>query len=191
MNGTPQFTAGIFLIVATGCGTDFDTSLIEGNWRTTELRFGDDGCGIAEALNLSISEQVYTFGIEPEVWPDDEEGDSDETKSAEELAQAGADIWNQCERYYGDPNFQCEFFLPLIHFDTWSSGLDSFRETLTDAGVLDQCENDFELVQFSGTTEGLFIDEQNAFFTSRLELRCSDVNELARCDTSLVGELEK
>ena len=170
------FCSPFLLLSFGGCATDFDFAVVEGTWNVEAIRVASDDCNLAEALQSSLTEYVYTMGsaIDNSDAPQDLS-----TLSELVITRAQNNLWEVCDTDEG-PLFNCDFPLPAIHFSQWASTA-SFP---TATG----CEQELSLSAIEGYSTGLFLTETTAFVDFWIELKCG---EITQCSSSFGMDLSR
>lgn len=172
----------IFLLVPTmGCQPPLEATTFKGTWTTTQIQFVDNQCGLEDILTTTIEQQTYIFGEVPSAQDDNSYYIDELTEPI--ITDLGENIWSHCE-FDNSPDFNCPLPLQAVHFPLWASALVSTEES---TGL---CEEEPPISEVSGYTSGIFIDENNAFFTTDLRVYCSQNSEV-ECNTRLEFRLAK
>ena len=173
----PKISFLMLALGCCGCNNSFSVSKVSGQWKTQDLAFYADRCGIADALEVSISTQVYNMGTDEsgEIY-DDEIQPNDEM-----LTTAQENLWSHCDLSLA-PGFYCPFPIQVLHFDAWKDDLQDFETTYN-------CLESTTVEYVSGYTQGIFIDENTAYFETDLTLSCvSDtINQEELSCYSIIG----
>ena len=165
------------LLSVFGCGSTYSIGNTAGTWIESNYQFSNNTCQlqstITESLNLS-----YTLAASDNAQLESYEYDTGEPL-IDALNQQNSNLWALCQEEE-EPTFSCDFPTLLIHFDQWKEGFPPY-----DASVNSECT-----LSLNGYTEGLFVDDNEAFVSGYINADClaisSDVEEVS-CNTSFAS----
>jgi hypothetical protein len=157
----------LFLTPLVACGgvSPDDPSLVAGDYFPVKFTFGEDECGLKDAIS-ALTDAKYTFGRK--MLSEDRDSGDFRSDGLEDAIEAGAtDLWNICREF---PEIDCDTSPTLVHFERWKEAAIA-GSGCTEAAILG---NDGERSKFKGWTNGLFLNEKELILKEDFRIECGN-----------------